>query len=90
MVSRAVKNCQKIMRWLAKEGYMKHVHLKELKKAIVWNIGCDKRTIDRYIEALQLLEYITEIGNGVYQLNYVKVPGALETLVKGGEQKKLM
>ena len=90
MVSRAVKNCQKIMLWLAKQGFMKYARITQIKKAIVWNIGCDKRTIDKYIEALQLLEYITEVKDGIFELNYLKVPGALETLVKGGEQKKLM
>jgi hypothetical protein len=40
---------------------------------------------------LKLLEYIEEVGPGVYRLNFVKVPSALVKAVSGGEeQKKLM
>jgi len=90
MVSKAVLKCQKIMLYLAKQNFTNQVSLKELKKAIVMLIGADPRTIKRWIETLKLLEYIEEVGMGIYKLNYAKVPGALECLLKGGEQKKLM
>ena len=90
MVSKAVLKCQKIMLYLAKQNFTNQVSLKELKKAIVMLIGADPRTIKRWIETLKLLEYIEEVGMGIYKLNYAKVPGCLEELIKGGEQKKLM
>ena len=90
MVSKAVLKCQKIMLHLARQGFTNQVTKKELKKAIVVLIGADPRTIKRWIETLKLLEYIEEVGMGIYRLNYAKVPGALECLLKGGEQKKLM
>ena len=90
MVSRAVLKCQKIMRYLAKEGYTNQVSERVLRKTIVVLIGADPRTFKRWIETLKLLEYIEEVGMGVYRLNYAKVPGCLEELIRGGEQKKLM
>ena len=90
MVSKAVLKCQKIMLYLARQGFTNQITKKELSKAIVFLIGADPRTIKRWIETLKLLEYIEEVGLGIYRLNYAKVPGALESLLKGGEQKKLM
>jgi len=91
MVSKAVLKCQKIMRYLAKEGYMNQVSERILRKAIVLLIGADPRTFKRWMETLKLLEYIEEVGMGIYRLNYAKVPGCVEELIKGGEkQKKLM
>jgi len=90
-VSRAVLKCQKIMLYLAKEGYTKQVTKQKLREAIDWTVGIDDRTFQKYVNAMKRLKFIREVGNGVFELNYVKVPGAIEILVKRGDnQKKLM
>lgn len=91
MVSKAVLKCRKIMLYLARQGFTNQVTKRELQKAIVVLAGADPRTFKRWEQTLKLLEYIEEVGYGVYRLNYAKVPEALQALLKeGGEQKKLM
>ena len=91
MVSKAVRKCNRILTYLAEQGYTYQVTKKELHKAIAILIGADPRTLRNWTETLKLLDYIEEVSPGIYRLNFVKVPSALERLVKGGEkQKKLM
>lgn len=58
--------------------------LKDLEKALMWIRGVDKRTITRWIEVMEQLEYIklvtkTKYGT-IYELNVVKVPNLFAIL----------
>jgi hypothetical protein len=91
MVSKAVRKCERILTYLAEQGFTLQVTKKELHKAIAVLIGADPRTLRNWENTLKLLEYIEPVSPGIYRLNFVKVPSALVKAVSGSEgQKKLM
>ena len=68
------------MEFLLKGGYSYQVPRQEVEKAIVWIRGIDERTAKRWLKALTLMEYLTQVNKNVYEMNIVKVPGLFKLL----------
>jgi len=84
--------CVEIVNYLVDKGYTFQVSGTELQRAIAYLIGSDPRTLRNWTQTLKLLGFIEEVGlgGGVFKLNLVKVPSALEKAIGGERQKKLM
>jgi len=90
MPSRAYMKCVEIINYLVGKGYTFQVSRTELQRTIAYLIGSDPRTLRNWTETLKLLGFIEEAGLGVFKLNLVKAPSALEKVIGGERQKKLM
>jgi len=91
MKSKTVEVCNAIMRFLVEQGFTNQVTVKEVEKAIVYVRGPDKRTLENWKRALEMLGYLNKKSPFVYEMNLLKVPELLTEAVKGHQkQKKLM
>lgn len=85
---RTEKTLRKIIDYLLAEGYKMQVRRLDVERAIMRTRGVDQRTIDKWLKALIVFEYLKPIGAGVYQLNPFRIPELLR-IIKEKPQSKL-
>ena len=54
---------------LEEKGFEKGIALRELKNAIMEEFGMSPQTIRNYMKLLLHYGFITEVGNGVFEIN---------------------
>ena len=89
-MSRSRKICYEIMDYLVKQGFTNEVHINEVKKAIVYVRGPDKRTINNWMNALEILGFLERKSTLVFKMNLGNCPELLVKVLQGNRQKKLM
>ena len=62
-----------IMKTLTKEGYSYQISKKDLEKAIIQNRGIDVRTIDRWIQLLEMFGFIGKVTKQTWEINITKL-----------------
>jgi len=90
MTSRAVKQCEKLIRQAVELGFTHQITRHALAVLIKKEIGSDPRTVKNWISNLQDFGFVKRVNSRVFTLNLNLVEGALELAVRNGSQKKLM
>jgi len=86
---RAQKVCEEIINFLLREGFKHQVSKREIEKAIMNIRGIDERTIQRWLKALEVFEFIKPLNAYVYQLNPIRIPRVMK-LLKEKPQTKIL
>ena len=80
------KTCEKIMKFLIAQNYVKQVDEKEVDRAITIIRGADNRTLKNWKRALETLGYLTRakllvVGNRfLYDMDLTKCPQLLNEI----------
>jgi len=85
---KAQKVCEQIIDQLIREGFRYQVSKADVEKAIMWVRGVDNRTIQKWLKALIVFEYLIPKAPNIYQLNPFKIPELMKVL-KDNPQTKM-
>jgi len=83
------ETCQKIIDQLIADGFKYQISKKDIAKAIMYLRGIDERTVQRWLKALEVFEYIIPVNPNIYKLNPIKIPNIINNL-KENPQTKIM
>jgi len=85
---RSEKICSQIIDHLIAEGYRVQVRRTDVEKAIMRIRGIDPRTVQKWLKALVIFEYLIQTSVVTYRLNPLRIP-ELFSLLKEKSQLKL-
>ena len=86
---KAQEVCEEIINFLLTEGFRYQVSKKDVEKAIMWYRGIDPRTIQKWLKALIIFNYLIPKAPNVYQLNPTKIPKLIKMLKEKPQTKIL-
>ena len=86
---KAEKVCEQIVNRLVAEGFRYQVPRSEVEKAIMFVRGVDERTINRWLRALVVFEYLIPVAPRIYRLNPTRIP-ELMSMLKDKPQTKIL
>lgn len=83
--------CEQIMtELLVEQDYQAQYTRKQVEKAIMKVRGIDERTVQRWLKALMVFEYLEPKAPNIYSINFVKVPKfVLEALKQSNGQTRI-
>ena len=88
--------CEKIMRFLIAENYVKQVDEREVNRAITIIRGADERTLKNWKRALETLGYLKRVKlivagkRFLYDMDLTKCPHLLNEILQSQKQKRLL
>jgi hypothetical protein len=86
---KSYKALTEIIDALISSGYRYQVTKKDVEKTIMQLRGIDPRTVEKWLKALTVFEYLIPVSDKSFQLNPLKIPDLVSKL-KEKSQTKMM